>query len=67
MTDTRPLPDPAGQPRAFDSCYPGALSDKLERALSELVDKIMPGLDTGDIIADARTASSALDARKTDR
>lgn len=28
-------------------------SDKAERALSELIDKIIPGLDTGDIIADA--------------
>jgi hypothetical protein len=41
-----------------------ALADKMERALSQLVDKIMPGLDTGDILADARTASTALDARK---
>lgn len=32
-----------------------------ERALAELVDKIMPGLDTGDLLADAATASKALD------
>lgn len=37
-------------------------TDKAERMLSELVDKIMPGLDTGDLLADAVTASRALDA-----
>lgn len=36
--------------------------DKAERMLAELVDKIMPGLDTGDLLADAVTASRALDA-----
>jgi hypothetical protein len=38
-------------------------SDKVERALSELVDKIVPGLDTGDIIADAKAASEAMNGR----
>ncbi len=37
--------------------------DAMERALSELVDKIMPGLDTGDLLADAATASKALDTQ----
>lgn len=31
-----------------------------ESALSELIDKIIPGLDAGDILADARQASAAL-------
>lgn len=31
-----------------------------EQALAELVDKIVPGLDTGDLLADARKASAAL-------
>jgi hypothetical protein len=44
---------PAGQP------HPSA--DGIERVLSELIDKIAPGLDSGDIVADARTASIALD------
>lgn len=35
--------------------------DAMERALSELVDKIVPGLDTGDLVADAATASKSLD------
>lgn len=34
-----------------------------EQALSELIDKIVPDLDTGDILADARQASAALDGR----
>lgn len=33
----------------------------IEHALSELVEKIVPGLDTGDLLADAATASKALD------
>lgn len=33
----------------------------MERALTELVDKIVPDLDTGDLLADAATASKALD------
>lgn len=37
-------------------------NERIERALCELVDKIVPGLDTGDILADARTASDTLDA-----
>lgn len=37
-----------------------------ERALAELVDKIMPGLDTGDLLADAATASKTLDSAKQD-
>lgn len=32
-----------------------------ERALSELIDKIVPGLDSGDILVDASVASVALD------
>lgn len=32
-----------------------------EQALAELVDKIIPGLDTGDLLADAQQASAALD------
>lgn len=34
----------------------------LEQALSELVNKIDTGLDTGDLLQDARRASTALDA-----
>ena len=34
---------------------------KIERALAELVDKIVPGLETGDLLKDALTASHALD------
>lgn len=34
----------------------------LENALSELIDKICHGLDSGDLLADARAASKALDA-----
>ncbi|RMX06739.1 hypothetical protein D8I35_09565 [Corticibacter populi] len=34
----------------------------LENALSELIDKICDGLDSGDLLADARAASKALDA-----
>lgn len=34
-----------------------------ETALSELIGKIFPDLDTGDILADAATASKALDAQ----
>ncbi|MFY1855200.1 hypothetical protein ACOTBX_24675 [Achromobacter xylosoxidans] len=34
----------------------------LEQALHELVDKIVPGLDTGDLVQDARRASTALSA-----
>ncbi len=33
---------------------------EIETALSELVDKICPGLDSGDLLADARTASKNL-------
>lgn len=36
----------------------------LEMALSELIDKIVPGLDSGDLLADARTASAALTQRE---
>jgi len=32
-----------------------------ERTLSELVDKIVPGIDSGDLLSDARTASEMLD------
>ncbi|MFY3302620.1 dATP/dGTP pyrophosphohydrolase domain-containing protein [Achromobacter xylosoxidans] len=35
---------------------------RLEQALHELVDKIVPGLDTGDLVQDARRASTALSA-----
>lgn len=35
----------------------------MESALSELVDKIIPGLDTGDLLTDAIAASKALDAK----
>lgn len=34
----------------------------LEKALYELVDKIAPGLDTGDLVQDARRSSTLLDA-----
>ncbi|MCM2575737.1 hypothetical protein NAT65_32035, partial [Achromobacter xylosoxidans] len=34
----------------------------LEQALHELIDKIVPGLDTGDLVQDARRASTALSA-----
>ena len=38
----------------------------MERALTELVDKIEPGLDTGDLLADAARASKALDSAQQD-
>jgi hypothetical protein len=38
------------------------MSDQFESALRELIDKITPGLDSGDILADARTASESLSA-----
>ena len=47
--------DAAPQPKA-DASLP------FEAALSELIGKIVPGLDTGDILADARVASSSLSA-----
>ena len=31
----------------------------VERALSELIERLVPGLDSGDIVADARTALAA--------
>lgn len=37
-----------------------ARDDPMERALTELVDKIIPGLDTGDLVADAATAIKVL-------
>ena len=40
--------------------------DAMERALTELVYKIVPGLDTGDLLADAATASKALDSVQQD-
>jgi hypothetical protein len=39
---------------------PVADSGAMESALAELIDKIMPGLDSGNILADARTASDAI-------
>lgn len=42
------------------------LNDKAERMLSELVDKIVPGLDTGDLLEDAMTASKAIDVISND-
>lgn len=45
-----------GQPADSDA-------DQIERALSELVDKIVPGLDSGDLVADAKEASRHLDQR----
>lgn len=41
-------------------------NDKAERMLSELVDKIVPGLDTGDLLEDAMTASKAIDVISDD-
>lgn len=38
----------------------------IESALAELVDKIDHGLDTGDLLADAATASKALDSAQQD-
>jgi hypothetical protein len=38
------------------------MSDAFERALTELVNKIDTGLDSGDLLADARRASSAIDS-----
>lgn len=49
-------PQPSG-----DAASCGAM----ERALAELVDKIVPGLDTGDLVADAATASKALSAQSS--
>lgn len=37
-----------------------AVDSAMERVLAELVNKIVPGLDTGDLLADAATASKAL-------
>lgn len=34
-----------------------------EQTLAELVDKIIPGLDTGDLLADAQQASAALQSQ----
>lgn len=47
-------------PDGYDVAAKPAADDAMERALSELVDKIVPGLDTGDLVADAATASAAL-------
>lgn len=47
------------------SKVPGPVAEStlpLEKALHELVDKIVPGLDTGDLVQDARRASTALSA-----
>ncbi|HVR53101.1 MAG TPA: dATP/dGTP pyrophosphohydrolase domain-containing protein [Pseudorhodoferax sp.] len=44
------------------SAEPAANSLRFEEALAELVDKIVPGLDSGDSLADAKIASKALDA-----
>jgi len=49
--------------RAATASAPVDLSLPYEQALAELIDKIVPGLDTGDILADARHASMALDGR----
>lgn len=38
----------------------GASTLELEQALAELIDKIVPELDSGDLLADAKTASKAL-------
>lgn len=49
--------DAAPQPAEPDPTLP------YEQALSELIDKIVPGLDSGDTLADAQTASAALSAK----
>lgn len=46
----------APQPAESDPVLP------YEQALAELIDKIAPGLDSGDILADAKTASAAVTA-----
>lgn len=51
--------------RALLSKVPAPIADstlRLEQALHELIDKIVPGLDTGDLVQDARRASTALSA-----
>lgn len=57
-------PGEGGEP--CKDCAPAApvsaeLTLLYEQALSEFIDKIVPGLDTGDLLADARQASAALD------
>lgn len=49
--------------RAATASAPADPSLPYELALAELIDKIAPGLDTGDILTDARQASMALDGR----
>lgn len=55
LVDPWPLP---GQPAA--SAEPADPAMSYEHVLSELIDKIVPGLDSGDILRDARQASAAL-------
>lgn len=49
-------------PAAALASAPVADTLPLEKALYELVDKIAPGLDTGDLVQDARRASTLLSA-----
>lgn len=37
-----------------------------ERALAELIEKVAPGLDSGDVLADAATASAAISPQQAD-
>ena len=60
-------PDIRAIVRAIHAQQPvSGADDATERALAELVDKIMPRLDTGDLLADAATASKTLDSAKQD-
>jgi len=64
ILNAEPCPDctPSAPLQPAQSAWPRPVADDaMERALTELVEKIVPGLDTGDLLADARTASKALD------
>lgn len=64
ILNAEPCPDctPSAPLQPAQSAGPRPVADDaMERALTELVEKIVPGLDTGDLLADARTASKALD------
>lgn len=66
--DSQPLQYRLGWNNCLSDCRaalasaPLADTLPLEKALYELVDKIAPGLDTGDLVQDARRSSTLLDA-----
>lgn len=52
---------------AYDAAQRAEVPLATEKALAELVDKIAPGLDSGDLLADAREASKRLDTQNAQR